>query len=312
MGGFDAAGGARRHRRRAAPAEPPDAPSWASPCASIASQERPAPRASLSLTFDLVPCLFQSMGTPETHPPRRGVAEAPVAVEASLSPTAAAPHYHGHRQRLRQRFLEAGSEAVSDYELVELILFRAIPQRDLKPLAKELLAKFGSFAEVISAPVERLKEVKGLGEAAITELKIVQAAASRLARGQVMQRPVLSSWANVLDYCRAAMAFADKEEFRILFLDKRNRLIADERHQTGTVDHTPVYPREVVKRALELSATAVILVHNHPSGDPTPSRADVEMTRAIVEVAKPLGIAVHDHIIVGKDGHASLKGLKLM
>jgi DNA repair protein RadC len=252
------------------------------------------------------------MGTPETHPPRRGVADAPVAVAASLSATAAAPHYHGHRQRLRRRFLEAGSEAVSDYELVELILFRAIPQRDLKPLAKELLAKFGSFAEVISAPVERLKEVKGLGEAAITELKIVQAAASRLTRGQVMQRPVLSSWANVLDYCRAAMAFADKEEFRILFLDKRNRLIADERHQTGTVDHTPVYPREVVKRALELAATAVILVHNHPSGDPTPSRADVEMTRAIVEVARPLGIAVHDHIIVGKDGHASLKGLKLM
>jgi DNA repair protein RadC len=213
---------------------------------------------------------------------------------------------------LRRRFLEAGSEAVSDYELVELILFRAIPQRDLKPLAKELLAKFGSFAEVISAPVERLKEVKGLGEAAITELKIVQAAASRLVRGKVMQRPVLSSWANVLDYCRAAMAFADKEEFRILFLDKRNRLIADERHQTGTVDHTPVYPREVVKRALELAATAVILVHNHPSGDPTPSRADVEMTKAIVEVARPLGIAVHDHIIVGKDGHASLKGLKLM
>ena len=252
------------------------------------------------------------MGTPETHSPRRGVAEAPVAVGASLSATAAAPHYHGHRQRLRRRFLEAGSEAVSDYELVELILFRAIPQRDLKPLAKELLAKFGSFAEAIAAPAERLKEVKGLGEAAITELKIVQAAASRLARGQVMQRPVLSSWANVLDYCRAAMAFADKEEFRILFLDKRNRLIADERHQTGTVDHTPVYPREVVKRALELSATAVILVHNHPSGDPTPSRADVEMTRAIVEVARPLGIAVHDHIIVGKDGHASLKGLKLI
>ncbi|HZO45390.1 MAG TPA: DNA repair protein RadC [Xanthobacteraceae bacterium] len=231
-----------------------------------------------------------------------------------MSTTASAPppHYHGHRQRLRQRFLDAGSEAVSDYELVELILFRAIPQRDLKPLAKELLAKFGSFAEVIAAPTERLKEVKGLGEAAITDLKIVQAAASRLARGQVMQRPVLSSWANVLDYCRAAMAFADKEEFRILFLDKRNRLIADERHQTGTVDHTPVYPREVVKRALELSATAVILVHNHPSGDPTPSRADVEMTRAIVEVARPLGIAVHDHIIVGKDGHASLKGLKLI
>jgi DNA repair protein RadC len=154
--------------------------------------------------------------------------------------------------------------------------------------------------------------VHGIGEAAIAELKIVQAAASRLAHGEVRQRPLLSSWTSVLDYCRTAMAFADKEQFRILFLDKRNRLIADEQHQTGTVDHTPVYPREVVKRALELSATALILVHNHPSGDPTPSRADVEMTRAIVEVAKPLGIVVHDHIIVGKEGHVSLKGLRLI
>ena len=221
-------------------------------------------------------------------------------------------HYLGHRQRLRARFLAAGSEALSDYEMLELILFRAIPRGDLKPLAKELLARFGSFAEVISAPRLRLQEVNGVGEAAIAELKIVQAAASLMARGEIRQRPALSSWASVLDYCRTAMAFADKEQFRILFLDKRNRLIADEQHQTGTVDHTPVYPREVVKRALELSATAVILVHNHPSGDPTPSRADVEMTRAIVEVARPLGIAVHDHIIVGKDGHASLKALKLM
>jgi len=221
-------------------------------------------------------------------------------------------HYHGHRQRLRQRFLAAGSEAISDYEMLELILFRAIPQRDVKPLAKELLATFGSFAEVIAAPAERLNEVDGLGEAAIAELKIVQAAANRLVRGEVKQRQVLSSWSNVLDYCGAAMAFENKEHFRILFLDKGNHLIADEQHQTGTVDHTPVYPREVVKRALELSATAVILVHNHPSGDPTPSRANIDMTRAIVEVARPLGIAVHDHLIVGKDGHASLKALKLM
>jgi len=206
----------------------------------------------------------------------------------------------------------AGSEAISDYEMLELILFRAIPQRDVKPLAKDLLATFGSFSEVIAAPVERLNEVDGLGEAAIAELKIVQAAANRLVRGEVKQRQVLSSWSNVLDYCRAAMAFESKEHFRILFLDKGNHLIADEQHQTGTVDHTPVYPREVVKRALELSATAVILVHNHPSGDPTPSRADIDMTRAIVEVARPLGISVHDHLIVGRDGHASLKALKLM
>jgi DNA repair protein RadC len=227
----------------------------------------------------------------------------------SAKPTDAAPHYLGHRERLRQRFLQGGSDALHDYEMLELILFRAIPRGDVKPLAKQLLAKFGSFSEVIAAPVERLKEVRGLGEASITELKIVQAAANRLVRGEVKQRQVLSSWSNVLDYCRAAMAFESKEHFRILFLDKGNHLIADEQHQTGTVDHTPVYPR---KRALELSATAVILVHNHPSGDPTPSRADIDMTRAIVEVARPLGIAVHDHLIVGKDGHASLKALKLM
>jgi len=224
----------------------------------------------------------------------------------------APPHYHGHRERLRERFREAGSDAVTDYELIELVLFRAIPRRDVKPLAKSLIAKFGSFGEVIAAPWSRLAEVDGLGDAAITEFKVVEAAAHRLARGEVQRRHVLSSWTAVLDYCRAAMAFADKEQFRLLFLDKRNQLIADEVQQVGTVDHAPVYPREVVKRALELSATAIILVHNHPSGDPTPSHADLDMTRAIVEVAKPLGIAVHDHIIVGRDGHASLKGLKLI
>ncbi|MBX6327583.1 MAG: DNA repair protein RadC [Pseudolabrys sp.] len=222
------------------------------------------------------------------------------------------PHYHGHRERLRARFREAGSEALSDYELLELVLFRAIPQRDVKPLAKELVRRFGSFAEVVAAPTSRLAEIKGIGEAVITELKIVHAAASRLARGQVQKRRVLSSWSSVLDYCRTAQAFAEREQFRVLFLDKRNQLIADELQQTGTVDHTPVYPREVVKRALELSATALILVHNHPSGDPMPSHADIEMTRTIIEVARPLGIAVHDHIIVGKQGHASLKGLKLI
>jgi len=223
-----------------------------------------------------------------------------------------APHYHGHRERLRARFRDAGAGAVTDYELLELVLFRAIPQRDVKPLAKELIARFGSFAEVIAAPPARLREIKGMGETAVTELQIVHAAAQRLAKGEVRKRPILSSWGNVLDYCRTAMAFSDKEQFRLLFLDKRNQLIADELQQTGTVDHTPVYPREVVKRALELSATALVLVHNHPSGDPTPSRADIQMTQAIIDVAKPLGIAVHDHIIVGKDGHASLKGLKLI
>ncbi len=224
----------------------------------------------------------------------------------------AAPHYHGHRERLRERFRAAGTDALSDYELLELLLFRAHPRRDVKPLAKKLLERFGSFAEVIAAPEERLREVKGLGDASIAELKIVQAAASRLLRGVLRKRPALSSWSAVLDYCRGAQAFAAREEFRILFLDKKNQLIADEVQQTGTVDHTPVYPREVVKRALELSSTAVILVHNHPSGDPTPSQADIAMTKEIIAVASTLGIAVHDHIIVGKDGHASLKGLKLI
>jgi DNA repair protein RadC len=224
----------------------------------------------------------------------------------------ATPHYFGHRERLRDRFREAGSDALSDYELLELLLFRAPPRRDVKPLAKALLEKFGSFAEVISAPETRLAEVKGLGASGITEFKIVQAAASRLLRGAVKKRPALSSWSSVLDYCRGTQAFADREQFRVLFLDKRNQLIADEVQQTGTVDHTPVYPREVVKRALELSASAIILVHNHPSGDPTPSRADIQMTQQIIAVASPLGIAVHDHIIVGKEGHASLKGLKLI
>ncbi|MDO8979853.1 MAG: DNA repair protein RadC [Afipia sp.] len=224
-----------------------------------------------------------------------------------------APHYHGHRERLRDRFRDAGPDALSDYELLEMVLFRALPRRDVKPLAKALIAKFGSFAEVVHAPELRLKEVSGLGDSAITEIKLIAATASRVARGQInKQKTVLSSWSSVIEYCRAAMAFADKEQFRILFLDKRNQLIADELQQVGTIDHTPVYPREVVKRALELSATAIILVHNHPSGDPTPSTADVQMTKSIMSIAGPLGISVHDHIIVGKNGHASLKGLRLM
>jgi DNA repair protein RadC len=223
----------------------------------------------------------------------------------------AAPHFHGHRERLRARFMEAGSEALADYEMLELVLFRAVPRRDVKPLAKELLARFGSFAEVIAAPPERLAEVSGLGAAAITEFKIVQAAAQRFTKGKMTKGPVLSSWNTVIDYVRAAQAYAEKEEFRILFLDKKNQLIADEVQQKGTVDHTPVYPREVLKRALELSATALILVHNHPSGDPTPSHADIEMTKAIAVAAKPFEIKLFDHIIVCKEAHASLKGLGL-
>ena len=223
-----------------------------------------------------------------------------------------APHYYGHRDRLRARFSEVGGDALPDYELLEIVLFRSIPRRDVKPIAKDLLRRFGSFAEVLAAPPALLSEVDGVGESVVTDLKIVEAAARRFAKGAVARRPVLSSWTSVIDYCRTAMAFSEKEQFRLLFLDRRNAIIADEVQQSGTIDHTPVYPREVVKRALELSASAVILVHNHPSGDPTPSSADIKMTREIVDVAKPLGIVVHDHIIVGREGHASLKGLKLM
>jgi len=222
------------------------------------------------------------------------------------------PHYHGHRDRLRARFQEAGADALPDYELLELVLFRSIPRRDVKPIAKELLKRFGTFAEVLAAPINRLTEVDGIGDGTATDLKIVEAAARRLARGAVAKRPVLSSWNAVLEYCRTTMAFAEREQFRLLFLDKRNALIADEVQQSGTVDHTPVYPREIVRRALELSATALILVHNHPSGDPTPSAADVRMTREIIEVTQPLGIAVHDHIIVGREGHTSFKALQLI
>jgi DNA repair protein RadC len=222
------------------------------------------------------------------------------------------PHYHGHRERLRERFYAAGPEALTDYELLEMALFAAIPRRDTKPLAKALLKKFGSFAEVVHAPVARLREVDGVKDASINQLKLLAAAAGRIAKGEIKRSVALSSWNEVIDYCRSSMAFADKEQFRLLFLDKRNQLIADEVQQTGTVDHTPVYPREVIKRALELSATALILVHNHPSGDPTPSQADIQMTKAIIDIAKPLGISVHDHIIVGKNGHASLKGLRLI
>lgn len=220
--------------------------------------------------------------------------------------------YHGHRQRLRERFMHGGADAMPDYELLELVLFAAIPRKDTKDLAKRLVARFGSFAEVVNAPDERIREIAGVTAGVVTQLKIIRASALRMMRGQIMEKPALSSWSQVVEYCRAAMGFEAREQFRILFLDKRNRLIADELQQEGTVDHTPVYVREVVKRALELSATAIILVHNHPSGDPTPSRADVDMTKQIVDAAAKLGISVHDHIIVGKHGNASLKGLRLM
>ena len=233
-------------------------------------------------------------------------------LESLLRSEEKSPHFHGHRERLKGRFRDGGDEAFADYELLELILFQVVPRRDTKPLAKALLAQFGSFSEVLAAPAALLLEVDGVGAAVAHHLKVVQAAARRYARDKVRAQPLLDSWASVVDYCKAAMAYEKIEQFRILFLDKRNQLIADEVLQSGTVDHTPVYPREVVKRALELSATAIILVHNHPSGDPTPSTADISMTKSVIDIAKPLGIAVHDHIIVGKGGHVSFKGLKLI
>jgi DNA repair protein RadC len=232
--------------------------------------------------------------------------------EAEPSADPSVPHYFGHRERLRDRFRKGGADALGEYELLELILFRAMPRRDVKPLAKSLIARFGSFAEAVSARPERLREIEGLGEAAIVELKIVEAAAKRLVKWPIEKRLPLSSFSAVVDYCRTAMAFLDREEFRILFLDKKNHLIADEVQGVGTIDHAPVYPREIMRRALELSASAIILVHNHPSGDPEPSTDDIYMTHQIIAVGKPLKVEVHDHLIIGRNGHASLKGLRLI
>jgi len=224
----------------------------------------------------------------------------------------AEPHYKDHRKRLRQRFLAGGADALPDYELLELLLTLAIPQKDVKPLAKSLIARFGSFNQVLTASPEALQEVDGIKEAAATALKVIQASAQRLARQEVMNRPVLASWDKLLDYCHISLAHRDIEQFHLLFLDRKNVLIADEAQQKGTVDHTPVYPREVVKRALELNATAIIMVHNHPSGDPTPSRADIEMTKLVRDAAKAVGITLHDHLVIGKKGHASFKSMNLL
>lgn len=242
---------------------------------------------------------------------RTSVEEQTQLFDPARNPAAPADDKSGHRRRLRDRFQNGGADAVPDYELLELILFRAFPRIDTKPIAKRLIARFGSFAEVVSAPALRLK-VEGIGDRAVEELKLIKAAAERLTKGEIKSRPALSSSSGVLDYLRLAQGFEEREEFRVLFLDKRNHLIADEVQGRGTVDHTPVYVREVVKRALELSATAIILVHNHPSGDPTPSKADIEMTKQTIEAARPLGVTVHDHVIVGRQGQASLKALRLI
>ena len=214
-----------------------------------------------------------------------------------------------HRRRLRDRFLEGGAAAMPDYELLELLLFRALPRCDVKPVARRLIETFGDFARVLTAPPDRLKAVRGVGPAVVLELKIAEAAAHRLARSKVIRKPVISSWDAVLDYCHTTMSHLETEQFRVLYLDRKNVLIADEEQARGTVDHVPVYPREVVKRALELNASALILVHNHPSGDPTPSEADIAMTERIRAAAEVLGLTLHDHLIIGKSRELSFRSM---
>ncbi len=234
--------------------------------------------------------------------------DADEAAAVPMAPTGRLPSYiQDHRKRLRTRFMEGGAAAMPDYELLELVLFRAIPRQDVKPLARRLLEVFGDFNRVLSAPPHRLAEVQGVGDAVVQELKIVEAAAQRMARARVLNRQVLSSWDALLDYCHTTMAHRETEQFRVLYLDRKNVLIADEEQGRGTVDHVPVYPREVVKRALELNASALILVHNHPSGDPTPSEADMAMTGQIQDAAQVLGIVLHDHLIIGKSRELSFR-----
>jgi len=221
------------------------------------------------------------------------------------------PHYLGYRQRLRERLLDGGTDPLPDYELLEFLLYSARPQGDTKPLAKELIKHFGGFAAVLSADRAALADF-GLKDATIAALLAVREAAARMLRGEIIAKPVISNWQALIDYCNTQFGFTAAEEFHLLFLDRKNALIRDERQQQGTVDHTPVYPREVVKRALELNATAIIMVHNHPSGDVTPSRADIEMTKQVREAAKAVGIALHDHLVIGRGKHASFRSLGLI
>ncbi|MDG1171019.1 MAG: DNA repair protein RadC [Sulfitobacter sp.] len=227
--------------------------------------------------------------------------------QAGGTPGRQPSYIRDHRQRLRARFMAGGPGAMPDYELLELVLFRAIPRRDVKPLARALMDQFGDFNRVISASEMRLRDVSGVGDAVIVELKVVEAAAQRLARAKVLQRHVVSSWDALIDYCHTTMAHRETEQFRVLYLDRKNVLIADEEQGKGTVDHVPVYPREVAKRALELNASALILVHNHPSGDPTPSASDIEMTARVAAACDALGLTLHDHLIIGKSTELSFK-----
>ncbi|WP_298911890.1 DNA repair protein RadC [uncultured Algimonas sp.] len=222
------------------------------------------------------------------------------------------PHFHDHRTRLRDKFARRGAEAFDDYELLELILFQALPRIDTKPIAKALIGEFGSLAEVVAAPIGKLTKIKGIGPNAAQHLKILQQVGIRIGQSSIINRPILSSWNALLDYCRAAMQFEGREQFRVLFLDRKNTLLADEILGQGTVDRAPVYPREIVRRCLVHEATAIILVHNHPSGDPTPSRQDIDLTQSIIETAKAIDVTVHDHLVVGRKDVASFKMLGLM
>ena len=245
-------------------------------------------------------------------PSRDTVSEASATSDFWFEPKPEAkPHHAGHRDRLRVRAAQ-GLGSLPNYELLELLLFRSLPQGDVKPLAKLLLERFGGLAGVLSATLEELKSVKGVGGSVALDLKLLHEATLRIGRGEVVKRPVITSWTALLAYVRVALAHEQREQFRVLFLDKKNQLIADEVMNHGTVDHAPVYPREVMRRALELSASAVVLLHNHPSGDPTPSGADIDMTRQVAEAGRALKIAVHDHLVVGRDGVASFKALGLL
>ncbi|MCB1650924.1 MAG: DNA repair protein RadC [Alphaproteobacteria bacterium] len=222
------------------------------------------------------------------------------------------PHYRGHRDRLRGRFLESGPDALADYELLELVLFLAIPQKDVKPLAKDLIKRFGGLPEIMHAPIEELTKVEGIKDKTALALKSITALSQRAAKNELMAKPVMNNWTRLMDYCHSTMAHETREHFRILFLNKKNELIADETQGSGTVDHTPAYPREIMKRALELGATAMILMHNHPSGDPKPSQADIDLTRQIMRAAEPFNIVIHDHIIISRSGYSSFKTLGLI
>ncbi len=239
--------------------------------------------------------------------------EAPSLFETDEAPVQPLPqgklpsYIKDHRKRLRERFMAGGSAAMPDYELLELVLFRSIPRQDVKPLARALMDTFGDFNRVLTAPEERLRQIKGVGDTVITDLKILEACAHRMARARVIQRHVISGWDALLDYCHTTMAHRETEQFRVFFLDRKNVLIADEEQAKGTVDHVPVYPREVAKRALELNASALILVHNHPSGDPTPSQSDIDMTNRIQDACTALGLTLHDHLIIGKSNELSFR-----